>query len=115
VGNQVLAEALFPLDKQLPSLGFHPHEGDTMSKDRTFEYLLNAMEHAAQSSNPALEGYGIKRRKVLEYVEQLESLQITMAEVRMTVPTGALVRVRHGQAGSTPDKAASLRCEQREP
>jgi hypothetical protein len=27
VGNQVLAEALFPLDKQLPSLGFHEDKG----------------------------------------------------------------------------------------
>jgi len=36
--------------------------------DRQFEYLLNAMENAAQSASPALQGYGEKRKAVLDYV-----------------------------------------------
>lgn len=41
--------------------------------DRTFEFLLNAMEHAAQAKNPARAGYAAKRRAVLTYVAQLEA------------------------------------------
>lgn len=41
--------------------------------DRQFEYLLNAMENAAQSASPALQGYGEKRKAVLDYVAALRS------------------------------------------
>ena len=37
-----------------------------------FNYLLNAMEHAAQSKSPAQEGYGSKRRALLAHVRELE-------------------------------------------
>jgi hypothetical protein len=40
--------------------------------DRRFEYLLNAMEVAAQSSNPWLAGYAEKRRAVFAYVAELQ-------------------------------------------
>jgi len=36
-----------------------------------FEYLLNAMENAAQSDNPYKAGYGEKRRAVLDYAASL--------------------------------------------
>ena len=38
-----------------------------------FIYLLNAMENAAQASDPSTAGYGLARRAVLEYVEKLEA------------------------------------------
>lgn len=40
---------------------------------REFEYLLNAMEQAGQSSFPAQHGYGAKRKAVLDYVAALRS------------------------------------------
>jgi hypothetical protein len=40
---------------------------------RTFEYLLNAMEAAAQAYNPHKEGYAEKRRAVFQHVEDLWS------------------------------------------
>jgi hypothetical protein len=43
--------------------------GDKMP--RTFEYLLNAMEAAAQAYNPHREGYAEKRRAVFQHVEDL--------------------------------------------
>ena len=42
-------------------------------QDRAFEYLLNAMEAAAQSENPAAENYAAKRRAVFDYVRNLEA------------------------------------------
>jgi hypothetical protein len=41
--------------------------------DRTFEYLLNAMEHASQADHPDKMGYADKRKAVLEYVAKLEA------------------------------------------
>ena len=41
-------------------------------KKSPFIYLLNAMENAAQASDPSTAGYGLARREVLEYVEALE-------------------------------------------
>lgn len=41
--------------------------GDT----KPFEYLLNAMEHAAQHENPASQGYGSKRAELFAYVGRL--------------------------------------------
>jgi hypothetical protein len=38
-----------------------------------FEYLLNAMEAAGQSSEPALAGYGDKRQAVLKTVVHLRA------------------------------------------
>ena len=40
---------------------------------RTFEYLLNAMEAAAQEQKPAEHEYGEKRRRVFQYVQDLFS------------------------------------------
>lgn len=40
--------------------------------DRTFEYLLNAMEFAALQDNPSKHGYTSKRRAVLDYVARQE-------------------------------------------
>lgn len=40
---------------------------------RAFEYLLNAMERAAQEENPAEHGYADKRSAVFAYVRNLES------------------------------------------
>jgi hypothetical protein len=37
-----------------------------------FNYLLNALEEAAQAGEPAKYGYGERRRKLLEYVANLE-------------------------------------------
>lgn len=37
-----------------------------------FEYLLNAMERAAQEEKPAEHGYAEKRRAVLDFVRDLE-------------------------------------------
>ena len=49
---------------------------------RTFEYLLNAMEEAAQSSIPHKLGYGDKRKGVFDYVSQLErELAAALAEL----------------------------------
>jgi hypothetical protein len=42
--------------------------------DRTFEYLLNRMEFAAQSETPAALDYGAKRRAVFAYVAELQRL-----------------------------------------
>lgn len=38
---------------------------------RTFEYLLNAMEHAAQADKPSSLAYGAKRRAVFQHVQDL--------------------------------------------
>lgn len=38
---------------------------------RSFEYMLNAMEHAAQQPNPASHAYAEKRRAVFQYVQDL--------------------------------------------
>lgn len=38
-----------------------------------FDYLLNALEHAAQSDKPAAEGYGAKRAALFAYVRDLEA------------------------------------------
>jgi len=54
--------------------------------DRQFEYLLNAMENAAQSASPALQGYGEKRKAVLDYVAALRSEPVG-AELAIN-PTG---------------------------
>lgn len=37
-----------------------------------FEYLLNALERAAQAEQPAAEGVGEKRKAVIRHVEQLD-------------------------------------------
>lgn len=37
-----------------------------------FEYLLNAMEHAALAPNPAEQQFGEKRQAVLDHVARLE-------------------------------------------
>lgn len=37
-----------------------------------FDYLLNAMHHAGMEENPALAGYGDKRRALFEHVRALE-------------------------------------------
>ena len=37
-----------------------------------FDYLLNAMELAAQNVRPALAGYGAKRHDLFEHVRKLE-------------------------------------------
>lgn len=42
--------------------------------DRTFEYLLNQMEHAAQQEKPADHDYAGKRRAVFAYVDATERL-----------------------------------------
>lgn len=53
-----------------------------------FEYLLNAMEHAAQSDAPAKEGYADKRRAVLAHVadltRQLKLVRTLAADLRET-------------------------------
>jgi len=41
--------------------------------DRTFEYLLNAMMHAADSDKPSIAGYGAKRKAVFDYVAALQA------------------------------------------
>lgn len=44
-----------------------------MGEHRTqFDYLLNALELAAQAHNPHMEGYGDKRRALYAYVRELE-------------------------------------------
>ena len=53
--------------------------------DRTFEYLLNAMENAAQSENPAKNGYAAKRRAVFEYVESLQRDRAAYDELRAAI------------------------------
>jgi hypothetical protein len=50
--------------------------GEQMSNelaDSQFEYLLNAMEDAAQSASPTLNRYDEKRKAVLDYVAALRS------------------------------------------
>lgn len=47
-------------------------EGKDGLEDRTFEYLLNAYQHAAQASNPHAEQYDKKRRAVFSHVRTLE-------------------------------------------
>jgi hypothetical protein len=42
------------------------------SKYSPFDYLLNAMEYAAQQDEPYKAGYASKRQAVLEYVRKLE-------------------------------------------
>jgi hypothetical protein len=51
--------------------------------DRTFEYLLNAMESAAQQPTPADHGYADARAAVLAYVADLEQ--------RVTIATQAII------------------------
>jgi hypothetical protein len=43
--------------------------GETFTK---FDYLLNAVDHAAQAEHPAVAGYAGKRRLLLEHVRALE-------------------------------------------
>lgn len=43
-----------------------------MTERSKFIYLLNAMERAAQATNPAKAGYGAKRQAVLDYVRRIE-------------------------------------------
>ena len=37
-----------------------------------FDYLLNAMEHAAHEAHPARAGYAGKRKALFSYVRELE-------------------------------------------
>jgi hypothetical protein len=37
-----------------------------------FDYLLNAMTHAAQEAHPAKAGYAGKRKALFDYVRELE-------------------------------------------
>lgn len=43
--------------------------------DRSFEYLLNTMERAAQEANPAEHDYAAKRKAVFDYVRRLEVIE----------------------------------------
>lgn len=62
-------QPLHPLT-QLVWLTFWTHR-DRRHMASAFEYLLNQMDAAAQSENPAAEGYGPKRKAVIEYVAAL--------------------------------------------
>lgn len=52
--------------------------------DRTFEYLLNAMERAAQAKHPAKAGYAAKRQAVLAFVAGLQ-LEAEKRDARVRV------------------------------
>jgi hypothetical protein len=54
-----------------------------------FIYLLNAMEAAAQADNPAQEGYGAKRKAVLDYVAEAEAEILHMKGLTQAQPTEA--------------------------
>jgi hypothetical protein len=41
-------------------------------KRTQFDYLLNAMEHAAREAHPAKAGYAGKRKALFAYVRELE-------------------------------------------
>lgn len=43
--------------------------------DRTFEYMLNRLERAAQAEKPAEAGYAFARNEILRYVRGLEALR----------------------------------------
>jgi hypothetical protein len=45
-----------------------------------FDYLLNAMERAAQAKNPAKAGYAAKRKAVLEHVAKMTRASIEGAK-----------------------------------
>jgi len=49
-------------------------------KDRTFEYLCNAFEYAAQSGHPVKLDYALKRKAVFSHVEKLESDQAALID-----------------------------------
>jgi hypothetical protein len=46
-----------------------------------FDYLLNSLEFAAQSENPARADYGGHRRRLFEYVRDLEARASTVQQV----------------------------------
>jgi hypothetical protein len=51
-----------------------------------FDYLLNAMEAAAQHENPAEHGYAQKRQALYAYVRGLENRPSPLAEQRHLRP-----------------------------
>lgn len=57
-----------------------------MSTTREFEYLLNAMELAAQSDEPAKLGYAEKRKAVLAYVAALQARADSVSAHRWVAP-----------------------------
>ena len=55
--------------------------------DRTFEFLLNAMERASQSKEPAKNGYAEKREAVLAYVRGLEFIRSQVHAIQLSPRT----------------------------
>lgn len=51
-----------------------------MSKRDPIEYLINAMESAAQSPRPFEQGYGDKRRAVLDAIVEMRKSRDELAE-----------------------------------
>jgi hypothetical protein len=49
--------------------------------DRTFEYMLNAMEYAGQQDDPSAHSYAAKRRAVFAYVANLEQRVAMIDEI----------------------------------
>jgi hypothetical protein len=52
---------------------------------RDFEVMLNALVSAAQADDPSAEGYGAKRRAVVDYVRGLERRQAQFLEMAQLV------------------------------
>lgn len=64
----------------------------TITRELTqFDYLLNAMEAAAQHENPAEHGYAQKRQALFAYVRGLEAIR-TKKATPTSDPTGGVRR-----------------------
>jgi hypothetical protein len=60
-----------------------------MSDNRTFEYLLNRVERAAASDDPAANRYGMHRKALFAYVAALQSLANGQDALLVAYRTGA--------------------------
>lgn len=69
-------------------------ESDTGLLDREFEYRLNRMERAAQDPEPAKMGYGEHRRRVFEYVADLQRRVATLKAGYIYRPHGTYFACR---------------------
>lgn len=66
--------------------------------DKTFEYLLNRMEHAASQDEPAKHGYAAARKAVLFYAKNLHDLAAGRGKLLACYRTGS-----HHNAGTAID------------
>jgi hypothetical protein len=115
VGYQVLAEALFPLDKQLPSLGFHEEHTEMSRQSPNGTYwkkrALKAEEKLArQEAEVRLNDDKTLDEVVTKDGDQLE--QMDFNHWFLQIGDVAVWLWAKGKITATYERRPSLRCEQ---